>query len=61
MENYEIVNLTKKVIKELRSFKECKEAQELKIESLNIDTFIKLLDLIYSKLSVDQFYADMVR
>ena len=61
MEDYQIMNLIKILIKEVRSFKECKEVQDFKVESLAVDGFIKILDIIYTKLSHEVFYSYLVK
>ena len=50
------MNLTKILIKEIRSFKNCPQAQDYIIESLGVKDFILTLDLIFAKLSPETFY-----
>jgi hypothetical protein len=57
MEDYDIMNLSKQLVKELRSFKSVQKAQDFKLTSLDVETFIKALDIIYTHLSVDGFYT----
>lgn len=60
MEDSQVANLIRRLIKEIRTFSNDKSLREFSINSLAVEDFIKILDLIYCKLSPDVFYSHLV-